>query len=275
MNRYARTFAALAARKEMAFIPFAMAGDPDRATSERIFKTYLDNGADILEIGYPFSDPIADGPANQKAAQRATDAGMSPARFFSLVSRLRRYAPDTPFGVLCYANTLFRYGYDAFCKKASHTGIDSLLVVDCPPHEAPQLYTAIRQYGLCPVFIVSELTPDARIRHIVRSARGFLYIVSRLGPTGTDTAMHRSVGTTLSRVRGFTDLPLCVGFGISTPAHIRSVRHAGADGAIVGSALVRLIEEHTDTDALLSTIADRVRRYKRATRAPRTVPARS
>jgi tryptophan synthase alpha chain len=266
MSRYAKTFERLRQRAEGAFIPFAMAGDPDIDLSERICKTYIDNGADILEIGYPFSDPIADGAVNQRAAQRAIRAGITPARFFDSISRLRDYAPDTPFGLLCYANTLYRYGYEPFCRDAAQAGMDSVLVADCPPGEAPSLHSALSRHGLECVFIVSELTPDVRIQKIAEVTGGFIYVVSRLGPTGTHAHMDSKLKRTLSRIRRYTSLPLCVGFGISTPRDVEQVLSAGADGAIVGSALVQHIEHYNSVDDLCSKFASHIRTFKKATR---------
>ncbi len=266
MSRYAKTFERLRQRTEGAFIPFAMAGDPDIGLSERIFKTYIDNGADILEIGYPFSDPIADGAVNQRAAQRAIHSGITPARFFQLLSRLRNYAPDTPFGLLCYANTLYRYGYDRFCRDLSRVGVDSVLIADCPPHEAPSLHTALSRYGIDRVFIVSELTPNMRIQTIAKDAGGFIYVVSRLGPTGTHAHMDKNLKKTLARIKQYTSLPLCVGFGISTPDDVMQVLSAGADGAIVGSALVQHIDRYDSTDHLCRKFASSIRSFKKATR---------
>jgi tryptophan synthase alpha chain len=247
MNRYAQAFGSLRSRNEAAFIPFAVAGDPSLATSERVFGAYIDAGADVLEIGYPFSDPVADGPTNQRAAIRAIDAGITPRTFFALMARVRART-DVPIGLLMYANTIHHYGYDAFCRRAA------------------VFLEAVKRHGLASVFIVSELTPPARIRTICRHTTGFVYVVSRLGTTGVQSKVDSGVAGTLKRLRAVTDLPLCVGFGLSTPEHIVSVRDAGADGAIVGSALVATIERLGDRpDALTRRLKTMVRQYKRAT----------
>jgi tryptophan synthase alpha chain len=223
MDRYKKTFKRLKADGRIAFIPFAVAGDPDMATSESIFRAYIAGGADILEIGYPFSDPIADGPVNQRAAQRAIASGLSHDSFFALVRHLRAIT-DIPLGLLCYANSILHRGTDRFCREAAGAGLDSLLVADLPPEESGTLRKAMRRHGLGRVFIVSELTPENRMRRIASQVDSFVYVVSRLGTTGAGTTLSRSVAPTLARLKRFTGKPLAVGFGISTPRHVSAVR---------------------------------------------------
>jgi tryptophan synthase alpha chain len=266
MNRYEKTFRRLKAKGQMAFIPFAVAGDPDIRTSENILKAYIAGGADILEIGYPFSDPVADGPVNQRAAQRAIAAGLTHASFFALIRRLRAIT-DIPFGLLCYANTVLHYGVDRFCREAAGAGLDSLLVADMPPEESGDLRKALRRHGLGRVFIVSELTPLSRMRLITSQIDSFVYVVSRLGTTGIGTTLSGSISSTLRRLRKVTKKPLAVGFGISTPEHVRAVRAAGADAAIVGSALVAIIEANVKNRTKLPAfLVRKVAAFKAATR---------
>jgi len=266
MSRYDKTFETLKAKNEIAFIPFAVAGDPDIELSECIFRKYIDAGADILEIGYPFSDPIADGPVNQRAANRALDAGLTPGMFFSMIKRLRAYNSDIPFGLLLYANTIYRMGCDAFCKKAAHAGIDSLLVADLPPEESDELQKSMQTYGIGRVYIVSELTPTGRLPYICNQIDSFVYVVSRLGATGVGKEMDSNVGKTIKRLRKVTDKPLAVGFGVSEPGHIRYLRKAGADAAIVGSALVTTIElHHHNQKKCLTAIGNQIAAFKEAT----------
>jgi tryptophan synthase alpha chain len=265
MNRYKLTYDKLKERGEIAFIPFAVAGDPDTETSERILRTYVDAGADILEIGYPFSDPVADGPVNQRAAMRAIQAGLTHQQFFGLIERLRHHT-DIPIGVLIYANSVLHYGYERFCKRAASAGIDSLLVADMPPEESAELRSAMHRHGLDTVFIVSELTPPERIDRICALTDAFVYVVSRLGPTGVRSDMSGSVAATLRRLRAHTELPLCVGFGLSKPEHVHAIARAGADGAIVGSALVKQIERlGANKNSLIRTVRRMVSEYKKAT----------
>lgn len=268
MNRYQSVFTKLKKKNEGAFIPFVVAGDPDITASEAILKAYIEGGADILEIGYPFSDPIADGPVNQRSAQRAIAAGLTQPSFFRLIKKIRRYS-DIPIGLLLYANTLNHRGYAAFCRSAADAGIDSLLVADMPPEEHGSLRQEMSKTGLSSVFIVSELTPPGRMHMICREVDAFVYVVSRLGTTGTGSSLSETVGITLRKLKKISSKPLAVGFGISTPAHVREVIAAGANGAIVGSALVKVIEAGLNRpDTLTQLIEKKVRAYKSATRIP-------
>lgn len=265
MNRYEEAFSSARRDDRIAFIPFAVAGDPDVGISERVFRTYIDAGADVLEIGYPFSDPMADGPVNQRGAQRAIASGISPQSFFDLVYSLRK-TTEIPFGVLMYANTARRMGYGTFCSRASDAGIDSILVADMPPEEGDELLSALDQNGLRSVFIVSELTPDDRIQYICSRTTGFVYVVSRLGVTGVGGELGEGVGPTLARIRPKTDLPLCVGFGLSEPEHLEQVKAAGADGAIVGSRLVGIVEQNLeDVDTMVERLHVAVTDFRKAT----------
>ncbi|MDD5674267.1 MAG: tryptophan synthase subunit alpha [Chitinivibrionales bacterium] len=266
MSRYDTTFANLKARGEIAFVPFAVAGDPDLTTSIDIFKTYIDNGADILEIGYPFSDPVADGPVNQRAAQRAIAAGLTHATFFKMVRALRAVS-DIPIGLLLYANSVHFLGYRTFCRRAADAGVDSLLVADMPPEESDELLAAIKSTGLKSVFIVSELTPPKRAAYICSKISGFVYVVSRLGATGAQSRLPTQAARTLQRLQRITARPFVVGFGLSEPRHIAAVKFAGAQGAIVGSALVAQIEKNLSSKkAMLKTLGTMTGHYKHATR---------
>jgi len=265
MNRYRSCFSRLSEQNRCAFIPFAVAGDPDMQRSYEIFKTYIEAGADILEIGLPFSDPIADGPVNQKAANRAIAAGFTLEAFFELIKSLRALSATIPFGILAYANSLYRIGFDTFCKRAAEAGIDSILVADLPPEEAAELGKCLKTYGLQSVFIVSELTPPQRIKKIAKLTTGFFYIVSRLGVTGTANELGTQVAGTIAAVRSFSDIAVCVGFGISSPEHIRQLKPTGTNGVIVGSALVKTIDQHqNDTGQMLKTLQDHITAFKAA-----------
>lgn len=265
MNRYDSTFNRLRANRQIAFVPFAVAGDPDLKTSEAIFKTYIDNGADILEIGYPFSDPIADGPINQRAAIRAINSGLEHDTFFALIAKIRKMT-DIPMGLLLYANSALAIGYASFCKRAAEAGLDSLLIADMPPEEAGEMLHALKTNNLRSVFIISELTPPERVKSICSAINGFVYVVSRTGTTGTQTAVNATVGDTLKRLKKITSKPLVVGFGLSKPEHIATIKNCGADGAIVGSALVSIIEKNlSNKKTMLSLLGKAVKGYKRAT----------
>jgi tryptophan synthase alpha chain len=266
MNRYEEAFKKAKSRRESALIPFAVAGDPAPDAFLNVIKAYVDGGADVLEIGYPFSDPIADGPVNQRAAIRAINAGLNHALFFSLVKEIRSFT-DIPIGLLTYANTVNHLGAETFCKKAAQAGIDSILTADMPPEESADLAVSMRKHGLGRVYIVSEFTPDDRMRYICGNIDSFVYVVSRPGVTGADTALSSSVKATLARLRRVSDKPAAVGFGIATPGHVREVTGAGAQGVIVGSALVNMIEEAVNKGANPArALKKRVGELKAATR---------
>jgi tryptophan synthase alpha chain len=248
MNRYEEAFKRAKSRRESALIPFAVAGDPGPEAFLEVIKAYVDGGADILEIGYPFSDPVADGPVNQRAAIRAIKAGLNHSLFFSLVKEIRSFT-DIPIGLLTYANTINHLGAENFCKKAARAGIDSILVADMPPEESGDVGINMRKHGIGRVYIVREFTPDDRMRYICGNIDSFVYVVSRPGVTGADTALSSSVKATLARLRRVSDKPAAVGFGIATPEHVREVTGAGAQGVIVGSALVGMIEDAVNRGA--------------------------
>lgn len=242
MNRYEAAFSKAEMRGERAFIPFAAAGDPNSGIFLDVIDAYIKGGADVLEIGFPFSDPVADGPVNQRASQRAIANGLKHSTFFENIKKIR-LKTDIPIGVLLYANTITHLGFDEFCKRAAAAGIDSILVADMPPEESHELGLSMRKHGIGRVFIVSEFTPDDRMCYICNHVDSFVYVVSRPGITGVDTRLSASVKTTLSRLKKVTDKPLAVGFGISNSEHVREVSKIGAHGVIVGSALVAEIEK--------------------------------
>ncbi len=261
MNRYEQAFSSVKQKNRIAFIPFAVAGDPTLDMSRKILQTYIDAGADILEIGYPFSDPMADGPVNQRGAQRAIASGLNHRGFFELIASLRANT-QVPFGLLLYANSVYHLGVDEFCREAAGAGIDSLLVADMPPEESDRLLESMDRHGLRSVYIVSELTADDRIRYICDNTTGFVYVVSRLGTTGVQSEFSATVNTTIKKLQSCTDKPLCVGFGISSPQHVQSVKKAGADGAIVGSKLVGIVEKHLNNpDMMLNELYETVSKF--------------
>ncbi len=242
MNRYEEAFKKVKSRNEMAFIPFAVAGDPDPEIFQSIVDAYIRGGADILEIGYPFSDPVADGPVNQRASIRAIASGLNHKSFFSSIKKIRSRT-EIPIGLLLYYNTINFLGEDEFCRLAAGAGIDSLLVADMPPEESDSLQKAMRKYGIGRVFIVTEFTSAERMKYICNHVDSFVYVVSRPGTTGTGSELSSTVEDTIKRLKSVSSIPAAVGFGISTPDHVREVRRSGADGAIVGSALVNEIEK--------------------------------
>lgn len=266
MGSYKQTFKKLKNNKEGALIPFTVVGDPDYDTSLKIVKTLIDSGADILELGIPFSDPIADGPTVQAADIRALKNGMNTDKVFDLIKQVRKYS-DIPIGLLVYANLIFQRGINKFYHDASKAGVNSVLIADIPIEEADEYVKAARKHKVDTVFIISPLTSNERLKKINKKTKGFIYVVSRLGVTGARSSLESSTLSLIKRIRPFTKQPLCVGFGISKPEHVKSVIKAGADGAIVGSAIINLIAKNTKNKVkMLNQIGTYVRSMKNATR---------
>jgi tryptophan synthase alpha chain len=243
MSRLAPTFARAKAQNRAAFVGYVCAGDPDFDTSLAVCRTLLGHGVDILELGVPFSDPLADGPTNQLAAQRALESGMTAARVLELVRRLRAEFPAAPLVFYTYYNLVFANGVEAYIRAAQAAGVDGMLTLDLPPEEAGEVMVASRLHGLDTVFIVAPTTPDARIATIAAAATGFIYYVSREGVTGVRADTAANIPEAVARIRAHTALPVAVGFGISTRAQVAQVA-AHADGVVVGSALVNCIRDN-------------------------------
>lgn len=268
MSRYNRVFKGLKKKKEKALVPFVAIGDPDYTTSFSIVKTIIDSGADVLELGFVFSEPIADGPTIQAAGVRALKKGANTDRNFAFIKKIRQYDDKIPIGVLVYSNLIYQRGIKKFYLDAKRAGIDSVLVADLPVEEADDYVKAARKNKVDTVFIVSPLTDKKRLSKILKKVRGFVYIVSRLGVTGARKDVHADTLSLVRRVRKHTKLPLCVGFGISKPEHVRAVLKAGADGAIVGSAVVKIIEKNLKRKSvMLKKIEAYVRLMKNATKS--------
>jgi tryptophan synthase alpha chain len=240
MSRIDRVFEK---REKPAFIGFTVAGDPDRHTSVRAAKALIDGGTDILELGVPFSDPVADGQTIQKADERALAAGTTPDTIFAIVRELRAYS-DVPIVFLVYYNMVYRRGVERFYREAHDAGVDGILIADMPIEESDEVVDVAARYGIDPIFLVTQTTSDERMEKIVRRARGYLYLVSVLGVTGAREKVSDEALALLVRVRKHTKLPLALGFGISTPEHVKTLTAAGADGVIVGSAIVAIVERN-------------------------------
>ncbi|HIH74245.1 MAG TPA: tryptophan synthase subunit alpha [Methanosarcina sp.] len=249
-QKISEKFGELRGKKEGALIGYVMAGDPSFEASLGIVKALEKGGADIIELGFPFSDPVADGPTIQVAGQRALAAGMDIERYFELVRTLK---VEVPLVCMTYYNPVFRYGVEKFVEKAAEAGISGLIIPDIPVEEAADLKNSCDTHGLDLIFLVAPTTTDARIRKILQRGSGFLYLVSRLGVTGARADVAGSTKELLARVK--TDIPKAVGFGISTGKQAAEVRKAGADGVIVGSAFVRIIEEGKDVNERLEDLA--------------------
>ena len=241
MSRIAGTFAALGARGEAALVPYFTAGDPDLPTTHDLVRAALAEGADAIELGVPFSDPMADGPVLQRSAARALAAGTTLPRILELVAKLRSESTQ-PIILFGYYNPFFRYGVERIAADAAAAGADGFLCVDLPPEEAGDLRAAARGAGLDLIALLAPTTPVARVRTIARAASGFLYFVSVLGVTGARAELPAELPALVRRARAVTALPLGVGFGVSRPEQAAWI--AGfADAVIVGSALARLVEE--------------------------------
>ena len=261
MTRYSAMFDRLGRASEGAFGAFLMLGDPDLAASSLLLDALVEGGADMIEVGIPFSDPVADGPVIQAAAVRALAAGVRTEDCLSLIADFRARHPDVPLGVLTYANIVMARGIDRFCEVLAKAGADSLLVADVPSLEAEPWANAARSAGIDPVLIAAPNSPDPTLARIAALSRGYTYCVARSGVTGAEEELkldHARLFGALARHRA---PPPVLGFGISTPAHVRAGLGAGAAGVICGSALVDLATR-TGPDE----VRDFVRSMKAATR---------
>lgn len=255
MSRLEATFARLKATGRPGLVTYVTAGDPDARTSEEILLTLARSGADVIEVGVPFSDPLADGPVIQRASERALAAGMTLRGALDLIRRLRM-AIDTPIVLFTYANPVVRMEASVFARAAAKAGVDGVLILDYPVEEAEPLRAPVIDAGLDPIFLISPTTTDERIEKANALGRGFLYLISRLGVTGMRDALPGDVGELVGRVRRHSTLPIALGFGISQPDHVRQACTV-ADAAVVGSAIVNVIAEHRGTE----DVAERVGRY--------------
>lgn len=250
MSRLAQVFQRTKAENRAAFVAYLCAGDPDFETSLAACRTLVERGVDILELGVPFSDPLADGLTNQLAAQRALASGMTSARVFELVRKIREFS-EVPIVFYTYYNLVFSNGTEGYVGAAKKAGVDGLLTLDLPPEEADDVATACRAHGVDTVFIVAPTTPEARIERIANSATGFIYYVSREGVTGVRDQVAANIPEAVAMIRRHTKLPVAVGFGISTRAQVAQVA-AVADGVVVGSALVNCIRDNLGSPAAIT-----------------------
>ena len=244
MSRYDRMFATLAVRDEGAFVPFLMLGDPGLDACRDAAETLLAHGADALELGIPFSDPVADGPVVQRAAARALAAGATPGDCLGLVRSIRAGHSEVPIGLLVYANLVVHSDIGRFYREVAAAGADSVLVADVPAAEGAPFLRAAAAADVEPVMIVPADADRETVRRVARHGRGYSYLLSRAGVTGAETAVRPPSPALLAMLREERAPPPLVGFGISTPAQVRAVIDAGAAGAISGSAVVALVERH-------------------------------
>ncbi|MDY6049657.1 MAG: tryptophan synthase subunit alpha [Corynebacterium sp.] len=265
---------------EGAFIPFVMLGDPDAATSEAIIEALIDAGADALELGIPFSDPIADGPAIQNAHIRGLDAGSTLAGALAVVSNVRSRHPDLPIGLLVYSNMPVVKGADAFYEEVAAAGADSVLLPDVPIREHDPFSTAAQRAGILPIYIAPPRAKESTLEGVAHNSKGYVYAISRDGVTGTERAAETTgLDEVVRNIARFGGAPVVLGFGISTPQHVHDAIAAGARGAIAGSAIVNIIARHLsgehpeprtvrDREQLLGEVSAFVAEMKAATRQP-------
>jgi tryptophan synthase alpha chain len=262
MSRLDATFKRLRDGKSPGLVTYVTAGDPDSETSVQILIALANGGADVLEVGVPFSDPLADGPVIQRATERALAAGMTLRGTLDIVRKVRN-AIDTPIVLFTYANPVVRMEPGVFARAAADAGVDGVLILDYPVEEAEPLRSVMMDAGLDPIFLISPTTSDERIRRSNDLGRGFLYLISRMGVTGARDAMAENVEGLVDRVRARSTLPIALGFGISRPEHVIAACRS-ADAAVVGSALVSVIADHGSSPDIATRVGDYIRWLKGA-----------
>jgi tryptophan synthase alpha chain len=265
LGRLDQAFADLRRRGERALIPYFTAGDPTLAATRQLVVEAARRGADVVELGIPFSDPLADGPVIQRATQRALRGGVTLARVLELTREVRA-AAGVPLVYLSYYNPILAFGLEAFCQGAADAGADGLIVADLPPEEAGPLGEEARAAGLCLIHLVAPTSTPERMRTIARASSGFIYVVSLTGVTGARRELPPELAGHLRALRTVTTKPICVGFGIGTPEQAAMVGGL-ADGVIVGSAIVSLVERHAGTRALVPAVGDFIADLKAPLRA--------
>jgi tryptophan synthase alpha chain len=263
-GRISRKFRELAGKGELGLVAYITAGDPSLDATEKIVLAAAAAGADVIELGVPFSDPVADGPTIQRASERALRAGTTLAGVIDLVRRIR-LGSDVPLVLFSYFNPILQMGLEKFAVAAAAAGADGVLATDLTLEEAGEYRAAMHANGLDTIFLVAPTSTDQRIEKIARASSGFLYLISRAGVTGAQEVLPPELPGMARRVRKFTALPIAVGFGISLPTHV-TVLGGIADAAVVGSALVAEIEKAASPEAAAEAVAERIRVLKRAAR---------
>ena len=257
MNRIDARFAQLQAAKQKAFVVYIGAGDPTLEATRQLALAFDKAGVDVLELGVPFSDPLADGLVNQLAAQRGLESGTTPKKVLETVTAIRRES-QVPIVLYIYFNLIHKQGVKAFIDDAARAGVDGLLVLDLPPEESENYEQLMGAAGLCNIYLIAPTTPEDRIELIVKRARGFIYYVSREGVTGMQSKISDTIESMTKRIRAHTDLPMAIGFGVSNPEQARTVAQYG-EGVVVGSAIVNQIAEHGHSADLVPLVSDFVR----------------
>lgn len=265
-NRYQSCFESLKQKQQGAFVPFVMLGDPNLELSYQIITRLIDNGADALELGIPFSDPIADGPVIQKAAIRALDNGATVAKCFDLIANIRKDYPDIPVGLLVYSNLVVGNSIDGFYQQAANAGVDSVLVADVPIIESDRFIETANKHNIAPIFIATPNAGEETLREVASRGQGYTYLLSRAGVTGTDVKAEMPVDGIIESLNKYHAPPALLGFGISEPAQVKQAIKSGAGGAISGSAVVKIIEKNLeDSRNMLDELAKFIADMKAAT----------
>ncbi|GJL85615.1 MAG: tryptophan synthase alpha chain [Micavibrio sp.] len=259
MNRIEKTFAAL---KRPALVSFITAGDPDRETSQAVLDALPEAGADIIELGMPFSDPMADGPVIQAASGRALQAGADMKQTLSMVQQFREKNDDTPIVLMGYFNPVLAYGVQQFAKDASAAGVDGMIIVDLPPEEDEELQTAAKANGLDIIRLITPTTDESRLKTLLNGASGFLYYVSITGVTGTASANMDKLKPHIVEIKKHTKLPIVIGFGIKTPDDAAAMGQIG-DAVVVGSSIVQTIENN-DKNTAAGAVSEQVKALSEA-----------
>ena len=266
MNRIDERFSRLRRERQKGFIVYIGAGDPNLEVTRQLALAFDQLGVDVLELGVPFSDPLADGPVNQLAAQRGLESGTTPPRVLETVAAIRRES-QIPIVLYLYFNLIHRCGLERFIRDAAQAGVDGLLALDLPPEESDSYETLMRQAAMCNIYLVAPTTPDDRIELIVKRAAGFIYYVSREGVTGMQAKVANTIAQMTAKIRAHTNLPIAVGFGISTPEQAKKVA-ASAEAVVVGSAIVNQIARHGKAPDLIKRVSEFTNTLLQAVKRP-------
>ncbi|RZA26210.1 MAG: tryptophan synthase subunit alpha [Proteobacteria bacterium] len=258
MSRLTATIEKRLKAKQKCFVAYLTAGDPDLQKTVDYVEALAKGGADIIELGIPFSDPLADGPVNQRAAERALLKGVSLTKILEIIPAIREKAPDVPLVIFSYMNPIFAMGFENFARQAEASGADAVLVVDLPPEESLEYRKILQKHKLDTIFLASPTSNEERLKIVDQSSSGFVYYVSRTGVTGAQTSLSTTLHKELKEVRRFSQLPIMVGFGISNAQQAKEAA-ADADGVIVGSAIVKIIEEGKEVEKRLEAFAKGIR----------------
>jgi tryptophan synthase alpha chain len=264
MNRIVEKFAQLKHAGKKGFIVYIGAGDPNLEATRELGLAFDQAGVDILELGVPFSDPLADGLVNQLAAQRGLESGTTPPKLLETIVAIRKDSP-IPIVLYIYFNLIHKVGMEKFIADAARAGVDGLLVLDLPPEESDNYEALMKQAGLCHIYLVAPTTPDERMELIVKRGSGFIYYISREGVTGMQTSVATNLASQIAKIRAHTNLPIAVGFGISNPEQAKLVA-AEADACVVGSAVVNQIAEHGTSPGMVRRVSQFVTEIARALR---------